>query len=81
MKSTVVVGLGKTGASCLRYLARHGIPAAATDTRSAPPGLAELGSLAERIDLRLGAFDASLLEGASQVLLSPGVSPQEPFVA
>ena len=81
MKSTVVVGLGKTGASCLRYLARHGIPAAATDTRAAPPGLAELGSLAERIDLRLGAFDASLLEGASQVLLSPGVSPQEPIVA
>jgi len=81
MKSTVVVGLGKTGASCLRYLARQGIPAAATDTRSAPPGLAELGALAERIDLRLGAFDVSLLEGASQVLLSPGVSPQEPIVA
>ena len=81
MKSTVVVGLGKTGASCLRYLSRHGIPAAATDTRAAPPGLAELGSLAESIDLRLGALDASLLEDASQVLLSPGVSPQEPIVA
>ena len=80
MKSTVVIGLGKTGASCLRYLSRHGIPAAATDTRAAPPGLAELGSLAERVDLRLGAFDASLLESASQVLLSPGVSPQEPIV-
>jgi len=81
MKSTVVVGLGKTGAACLRYLSRRGIPAAATDTRSAPPGLAELGSLAEHIDLRLGAFDVSLLESASQVLLSPGVSPQEPIVA
>lgn len=81
MKSTVVVGLGKTGASCLRYLSRRGIPAAATDTRSAPPGLAELGGLAERVDLRLGALDVSLLEGASQVLLSPGVSPQEPIVA
>jgi UDP-N-acetylmuramoylalanine--D-glutamate ligase len=80
MRSTVVVGLGKTGASCLRYLARHAIPAAATDTRAAPPGLAELGSLAERVDLRLGAFDVSLLEGASQLLLSPGVSPQEPIV-
>ena len=81
MMRTVVVGLGKTGASCVRYLAKHGIPVAATDSRAEPPGLAELAGLAERIDLRLGAFDASLLEGASQVLLSPGVSPQEPIAA
>ena len=39
---SVVVGLGKTGASCLRYFSRQGIPAGATDSRSAPPGLADL---------------------------------------
>ena len=44
--ASVVVGLGKTGASCLRYFAKHGIPATATDSRPAPPGLAELGALA-----------------------------------
>lgn len=79
MMKSVVVGLGKTGASCVRYLAKHGVPVAATDSRAAPPGLAELGTLAERIDLRLGAFDSSLLDGATQLLLSPGVSPQEPI--
>jgi UDP-N-acetylmuramoylalanine--D-glutamate ligase len=76
---SVVVGLGKTGASCLRYLARRGIAASATDTRRAPPGLTELGALANAVTLRLGGFDLSLLDGASQVLMSPGVSLDEPI--
>jgi UDP-N-acetylmuramoylalanine--D-glutamate ligase len=76
---SVVVGLGRTGASCLRYLAKRGIPVSATDTRRTPPGLAELGGLANALDLRLGGFDLSLLDGASQVLMSPGVSLEEPI--
>jgi UDP-N-acetylmuramoylalanine--D-glutamate ligase len=76
---SVVVGLGKTGASCLRYLARRGIPVSVTDSRRAPPGLSELGALAGRVPLRLGGFDLSLLDGASQVLLSPGVSLDAPI--
>jgi UDP-N-acetylmuramoylalanine--D-glutamate ligase len=76
---SVVVGLGKTGASCLRYLWKRGMPVSATDTRRAPPGLAELGDLAGKLDLRLGGFDLSLLDGASQVLMSPGVSLEEPI--
>jgi UDP-N-acetylmuramoylalanine--D-glutamate ligase len=77
--TSVVVGLGKTGASCLRYLARHGVPAAATDSRRSPPGLHELGDLARTLDIRLGGFDLSLLDGASQLLMSPGVSLDEPI--
>lgn len=76
---SVVVGLGKTGASCLRYLAKRGIAVSATDTRRAPPGLAELGGLAGTLDIRLGGFDLSLLDGASQLLMSPGVSLEEPI--
>ena len=75
--TSVVVGLGKTGASCLRYLARHGVPAAATDSRRSPPGLHDLGDLARTLDIRLGGFDLSLLDGASQLLMSPGVSLDE----
>jgi UDP-N-acetylmuramoylalanine--D-glutamate ligase len=76
---SVVVGLGKTGVSCLRYLARQGIPVRATDSRPAPPGLEQLGDLAESIDIRLGGFDLSLLADASQLLMSPGVSLEEPI--
>jgi UDP-N-acetylmuramoylalanine--D-glutamate ligase len=79
--ASVVVGLGKTGASCLRYLAKRGIPVSATDTRTTPPGLAELGGLAKTLDIRLGGFDLSLLDGASQVLMSPGVSLAEPIAS
>jgi UDP-N-acetylmuramoylalanine--D-glutamate ligase len=76
---SVVVGLGKTGVSCLRYLSKRGIPVRATDSRRTPPGLEELGVLARSLDLRLGGFDLSLLDGASQVLMSPGVALEEPI--
>jgi UDP-N-acetylmuramoylalanine--D-glutamate ligase len=77
--ASVVVGLGKTGASCLRYLAKRGVPVKATDTRTAPPGLAELGALASSVDIRLGGIDLGLLDGATQLLMSPGVSLEEPI--
>jgi UDP-N-acetylmuramoylalanine--D-glutamate ligase len=77
--NSVVVGLGKTGASCVRWLAKRGLPVQATDSRRAPPGLALLGELGEGLDLRLGGFDLSLLDGASRLLVSPGVSLAEPI--
>ena len=76
---SVVVGLGKTGVSAVRYLHNHGIAVAATDSRAVPPGLRELGVLRDILDVRLGGFDSSLLDGASQVVMSPGVSLEEPI--
>jgi len=35
----VVVGLGKTGLSCVRHLRAQGYPVVVTDNRSVPPGL------------------------------------------
>ena len=78
---SVVVGLGKTGASCVRYLAERGVRLSATDSRRAPPGLAELGEAAAAVTLRLGGFDLSLLDDASQLVVSPGVSLEEPIAA
>ena len=75
----VVAGLGKTGVSCVNYLLRRGARVSATDTRQSPPGLASLGAAAARIDLRLGGFDLSLLDDASQLLVSPGISLKEPI--
>jgi len=78
---SVVVGLGKTGASCVRYLAKRGVRLSATDSRRTPPGLAELGEAAATVNLRLGGFDLSLLDDASQLVVSPGVSLEEPIAA
>jgi UDP-N-acetylmuramoylalanine--D-glutamate ligase len=78
---SVVVGIGNTGASGLRHLVKRGVPVSATDSRRAPPGLDELGPAAHGLDLRLGGFDLSLLEDATQLVISPGVSLEEPIAA
>jgi UDP-N-acetylmuramoylalanine--D-glutamate ligase len=77
---TIVVGLGRTGMSCARYLQARGLSFAVTDSRSAPPESAALAQLAPDTETHFGAFDESLLEGAAQILASPGVSLREPFL-
>ncbi|RPH54319.1 MAG: UDP-N-acetylmuramoyl-L-alanine--D-glutamate ligase, partial [Lysobacterales bacterium] len=61
---TVVVGLGRTGMSCVRYLSARGAEFAVTDSRGAPPELPALNALAPQADKRFGGFDESLLDGA-----------------
>lgn len=79
----VVVGLGKSGFSAARYLLAQGFEVAVTDSRAEPPEwsrLAALGSeLGREIIVRRGAFDASLLEGAELLVVSPGVAPAGSF--
>ncbi len=75
----VIVGLGRTGLSCARYLHAHGWRLAVTDTRSSPPELARLAELDPGIAVRVGGLDAGLLGGADLVVASPGVSLAEPF--
>ena len=77
----VVVGLGRTGLSCARFLRARGIEFAVTDSRAAPPEAAALEQLAPDVETRFGEFDSTLLKGASQIIVSPGVSVREPFVA
>jgi UDP-N-acetylmuramoylalanine--D-glutamate ligase len=77
---SIVVGLGRTGLSCARYLQSRGLRFAVTDSRSSPPESAALVRLAPAVDVRLGAFDEALLDDASQVIASPGVSLREPFL-
>jgi UDP-N-acetylmuramoylalanine--D-glutamate ligase len=75
--NTVVVGLGKTGFACARYLAAQGVSFAVTDNRDEPPMLIEMAAALPDVPLYLGGFDESLLISADHLLLSPGVSLQE----
>jgi len=77
----VVVGLGRTGLSCAKYLRARGVDFAVTDSRVAPPELAKLREFAPDVELHLGGFDQALLDGASQIIASPGVSVREPMLA
>jgi UDP-N-acetylmuramoylalanine--D-glutamate ligase len=77
---TLVVGLGRTGWSCARYLHEQGVSFAVVDSRAAPPNANELRMLAPEVELRTGAFDRELAKGVEQVIVSPGVSLEEPFL-
>ena len=77
----VIVGLGRSGLSCARYLHARGWRLAVTDTRAAPPQLPALTALDARIPVHLGGLDTRLLAEAVCVVASPGVSLDEPFFA
>ena len=77
---SVIVGLGRTGVSCARHLAARGHRLIVTDSRSSPPGLPELQRLVPEASTVLGGFDPAVLEGADQIVVSPGVSLREPFL-
>ena len=76
----VVVGLGRTGLSCARHLQSRGVSFAVTDNRPTPPEASALSQLAPDAEVRFGTFDETLLDGASQIVASPGVSLREPFL-
>jgi UDP-N-acetylmuramoylalanine--D-glutamate ligase len=77
---SVIVGLGRTGISCAAHLAARGHALRVTDSRPAPPGAAGLARIAPGAVTAFGGFDARLLEGADQVVVSPGVSLREPLM-
>jgi UDP-N-acetylmuramoylalanine--D-glutamate ligase len=77
--SAVIVGLGRTGLSCARYLHALGWKIAVTDTRAQPPELAGLRQLDPDIPVSAGGLDARLLDDALCVVASPGVPLNAPF--
>lgn len=78
---SVIVGLGATGLSCARYLHAKGIKFAVVDTRAAPPQLDAFRQQYPDVEIELGRLDASLLQRATQIILSPGIATREPAIA
>nr|WP_290634546.1 UDP-N-acetylmuramoyl-L-alanine--D-glutamate ligase [Aquisalimonas sp.] len=74
---TVVVGLGRTGEACVRFLHARGVAVAATDSRERPPAMAAVQELDRGIPLQVGGFDAAMLADAQEIVVSPGVSLDE----
>lgn len=73
----VVVGLGKTGLSCVRYLSKQGLNIAVTDSRLEPPELTSFNNEFMSVPAYLGGINKDVLFAAEEVVLSPGVSLQE----
>ena len=77
----VVVGLGATGLSCARHLYRQGVPFKVIDTRTEPPGLDSLRREMPEVPVYAGLFPADLLASAANLVVSPGISVDDPLLA
>ncbi len=77
----LIVGLGATGLSCAKHFAARGEDFKVTDTRTAPPGLAELARRMPEVERELGGFRADSFLEARELVVSPGVSLKTPEIA
>ena len=76
----LVVGLGASGTSALRYLSRAGATVTVTDSRAAPAGIDALRAEFPDVAFHLGAFDAPRpLSQFAEAVVSPGIALDEPF--
>src|SRR5574344_177038 len=76
----VVVGLGNTGLSLVRFLARQGVAVAAVDTREQPPELAHIREEFPQVQLHCGSLDTPLLAQAQTLYVSPGLALATPQI-
>jgi len=79
-KQVLVLGLGETGLSALRWLHRQGARLSVADTRDNPPGIEALKAELPQVSIHTGAFTAALFSGVDLVVASPGVPLSEPEI-
>jgi len=80
-RRAVVLGLGLTGYTLARWLAKHGATVSVADTRPHPPNAERLARENPGIPLETGPFTASTFAGADVIAISPGVAKDQPAIA
>jgi len=76
----VIVGMGLTGFSCAQFLLQKKMSFCLVDTRSEPPLLQKFKEAFPQAYVRTGDIDPQLLANAREIVLSPGLSPDESFL-
>jgi len=76
----LIVGLGKTGLSCARYLSAQGIEVAVIDSREQPELLVQLQQELPNVAVFTGGFDQQVFDSADELIVSPGVSLKHPVI-
>ncbi|NOT66039.1 MAG: UDP-N-acetylmuramoyl-L-alanine--D-glutamate ligase [Methylotenera sp.] len=79
-KKVLVLGLGETGLSALRWLAAQGARLSVADTRENPPGVEALQTELPNVQMFTGAFQASTFMDVDLIVASPGVPLSEPEI-
>ena len=73
----MVLGLGDTGLSMARWLARRGADLRVADSRAEPPHAVQLARELPRVPLATGAFTEKTMSGADVIAISPGIDRRE----
>ena len=71
----LVIGLGESGVAMVRYATRSSTPVSVYDSRQSPAALPAFTQRYPDVTVHCGDFSADYLDGVSEVLLSPGLSP------
>lgn len=79
-KQVLVLGLGDTGLSALRWLRKQGARLSVADSRDTPPNVESVKAEIPELIVHSGAFKPEIFAGKDLVVISPGVPLAEPEV-
>lgn len=80
VNKALILGIGKTGLSCARYLHTQGMAFDFADTRQNPALLDSAKAEFPNADILLGDFTEALIEDVQMLVLSPGVDPRHGMI-
>jgi UDP-N-acetylmuramoylalanine--D-glutamate ligase len=77
-RKTAILGMGVTGMSVASFLSAKGMPFDFADSRLEPPNLKQVKRDYPSAKLALGSFDKDFLASYDRLIVSPGISLDEP---
>lgn len=79
-KRVLVLGLGETGLSALRWLNTQGALLSVADSRDSAPGVAVVQAEMPQVVIHSGAFQAKTFANVDLIVLSPGIAISAPQI-
>jgi len=79
-KTILVLGMGETGLSMVKWLLRQGAKVRAADSRPEPPNWQRITTEFPAVQLHTGKFAAPVFNGIDMIAISPGVPLADPSV-
>jgi len=80
-KKIIIIGLGQTGLSCVKFLTQKKIPICVVDSRDNPPLRVQCEQDFPNVDLYCGVLPDKRLLKDFDVILSPGIAQSHRFIA
>ncbi len=79
-KKVLVLGLGETGLSLVRWLVTQGASVRVADSREQPPAMEQVRSNFPQVTIHCGVFRDEIFSDVDLIAISPGISLHEPSV-